>query len=193
MQAYPKNGTLALADGDSVPYDGLVASVISVAQADRSFIIKIDDTYELVGRNNKRYRMPEGKTFTKVEVINESGATLNFQLEIGDGGVESDDVTIVGTVAVAVQAHSGLSTSPDDSITANTTEEVLAANTNRKEAWITNLSANTDVIRVGDSSTDATQGFEIAPGQTAVIQTTAAIYVHNTKASDQSVALMEIE
>lgn len=79
------------------------------------------------------------------------------------------DVAIVGAAAAAV---------------------VLAANANRKEAFVTNLAANADPVRVGDVNAGAARGVEVSPGQTLTVSTEAAVYVYSP--SNQSVAVAEV-
>ena len=192
LQAYPKNGTISIASGSALVYVVPHSTILNISSADQIFTVRIDDAYELIGKQNKRYGFPDAP-FTKVELINTAAATLNVQVEIGAGNVESDDVTITGTIDVDVQAPLTITTTADNSIAANTTEQILAVNADRKEAIVTNLYANTDPVRVGDASTGAARGIELSPGQSITLSTTASIYVHNTKASAQSVAILEAE
>jgi hypothetical protein len=78
----------------------------------------------------------------------------------------------------------------DDSIAAVTTELVSAADTTRRKAVITNLITNTDEVRVGDVGCGAANGTPLQPGESITLETTAAIYVYNSKAGGaQSVAI----
>jgi len=159
----------------------------------------IPSSYEKLKKNSI---IKEGNGFDRIYVTNTAQANKTVRLIISEGPEDYDvDNPSIGTIdavgsiddPVEVAAHSTLVTTADDSIAANTTEQVLAINLDRKEAIITNLYANTDSVRVGDSSTGATRGVELSPGQSITLQVTAAIYVHNTKASAQSVAILEVE
>lgn len=67
-------------------------------KADQNFTVRLDNETELNFFANRRYNAPE--PFEFVEIINESGNDLTFQVEIGSGRVESDDVTINGEIKV---------------------------------------------------------------------------------------------
>lgn len=192
FRSYPNNGTITIANGETYPIN-VVGNFINVKSADQAFTIRLDGTEELRAEQNRRFKLTEDDSFSVVEVVNDSGANLTFQIEVGFGSVESDDVSISGTVNVEIQAHSGLSTTADDSIAATTTEQVLASNANRKEAIIGNLASNSDVVRVGDNNTGAGRGIELSPGQFLTLETTAAIYVYNAHSSAQSVCILEVE
>lgn len=192
LRPYPQNGTLSVANGaNHVINRG--GTFVRVREADQAFKILLDDDVELKAELNDIFRLKDGDSFDRVTIINDSGATLAFQLEIGFGGVETNNVSLSGTLKTAAQGHASLVTTADDSIAATTTVLVLAANTDRKEAIITNLADNGAKIRVGDSNTGASRGVELSPGQSITLETTAAIYVYNAGAASQSVALLEVE
>lgn len=99
MRPYPQNGATTIADGTTRVFN-VPGTFVNVKQANASFIIRVDDTEEWAAAGNRRFKLSEGDAFRKIEVINNSGGNLTFQLEIGFGSIESDDVTITGTVAV---------------------------------------------------------------------------------------------
>lgn len=192
LQPYPKLGTITLSNGEIYTVN-TGGNFVRIKEADQSFTLRFDDGSEMTVSQNIIIKLQPDDQFKKLEVINDSGASLTVQLEIGFGDVQSNTVTVGGTLAAEIQAHDTLVSAADDSIAANTTEQVLAANTDRKEALISNLASNTDPIRIDDSNTDATQGIEVLPGSTVTLQTKSAIFVHNTKGSAQSVGILEIE
>ncbi len=100
FRAYPNAGTITIAAGDRYPIN-VTGNFINVKSADADFTIRIDGQEELRAAANRRFSLTEEDAFKFVEVINDSGGALTFQLEIGFGRVESDDVTITGTVNVA--------------------------------------------------------------------------------------------
>lgn len=100
FRTYPHNGTIAIANGEILPYE-VTGNFINVKQADQSFTIRLDGSEELKATQNRRFRLTEDDQFKTVEIINDSGSTLNVQLEIGFGDVESDDVSISGTVTTS--------------------------------------------------------------------------------------------
>jgi hypothetical protein len=98
-RAYPNSGTITIADGDTYPIN-VTGNFINVKTADQPFIIVLDGTNELQAAANRRFKLTEQDTFKKLDIVNNSGSPLTFQLEVGFGSIESDDVTIVGGVKV---------------------------------------------------------------------------------------------
>ena len=95
-----------------------------------------------------------------------------------------------GLIIDVVQSKAGTFDSiADVSIAATSTDEVLAADSTRREAIITNLSGNVETLRVGDSGAGATNGTPLSPGSTLILATTAVIHAHNPGAAAQSVAV----
>ena len=99
FRAYPNNGTITISDGETYPLN-VRGNFINVKSADQQFKILLDGQEELQAAQNRRFRLSENDTFNLVEIVNDSGNSLTFQLEIGFGGVESDDVSITGAVSV---------------------------------------------------------------------------------------------
>jgi hypothetical protein len=127
---------------------------------------------------------------TKVIVRDTSGASNTVQLIVGYGDFE--DARLILSTAIEIKGGDTHPTTADESVAATSTEQVLAANLNRREAWVTNLIGNAREIRVGDSSTGAARGVQVPVGATIVIPATAAIHVHNPHSAAQTVALMEV-
>lgn len=159
----------------------------------------LEDHYEELTKNGK---IPVGEGFKRLYFANDAQPGEWVIVMVNDGAHSYDvENTSLGNIAsvgsiddpVEIAAHSTLVTTADDSIAATTTEQILAANTDRKEALITNLADNGAKIRVGDANTGAGRGIEVSPGQTITLNTTAAIYVYNEGASAQSVAILEVE
>lgn len=129
----------------------------------------------------------------------QAGKTITLIVSEGpeDFDVDNPALTVdsLGSIdaPVDISVSDTITTTEDDSVAAATTEQVLAANALRKEVLITNLFTNTDPVRVGDSNAGAARGIELSPGQSITLETTAAIYVYNTKAGGaQSVAILEL-
>jgi len=120
-----------------------------------------------------------GKSLTLLIGVDESLQGFRFENAISD------------FTSVSIAKPDGISTTADTSIAATTTSQVLAANSDRALAIITNLKANSSEIRVGDSNTGAARGIPCQPGETVTLETIAAIYVYNSDAAAQSVALAE--
>ena len=97
MRPYPQQGSIAIANGDElhIPIGG---SFLRVREADQAFKIVLDQDVELAAEENDVFRLKEGDKFKSITVFNNSGAVLTFQLEIGDGSVETNNISISGTI-----------------------------------------------------------------------------------------------
>lgn len=100
-------------------------------------------------------------------------------------------ITVSGTVTAT--KPSVLDSLTDVSLLAAATTQILAADVTRYEAIITNLTANTVTFRIGDSGADATNGVELAPGQTIILTTTDAIHGFNATAGAESISVVVIK
>lgn len=76
FRAYPNDGAITIADGDT-HFFNVVGSFINVKQANADFVIVLDGTNELQAAQNRRFRLTEGDSFERVEVVNNSGGSLS--------------------------------------------------------------------------------------------------------------------
>lgn len=96
----------------------------------------------------------------------------------------------VGTVDITRSAT--IDTTADVVMVAGALTPILAANTARRRALITNLAAGVETLRIGDSvNTGAARGIPVAPGETITLETTAAISGWNPGVAAQNVAVLE--
>ena len=86
-----------------------------------------------------------------------------------------------------------LNTSSDVSLLAGVTTMIVGADADRLCVMIANLATNTQTFRIGNASTDASTGIELAPGESIEIETTAAVYGYNPGAGAESVSVMWTE
>jgi hypothetical protein len=148
------------------------------------------------------------------------GANGRLQVEVVEGqydGVQYQDGAVVaspfGTVALG---HDGSNVYPvvvdsdgylqiqeikasvlnsvaDVTLAATSTTQILGMVAARFCALICNLAANTQRFRIGDISTGATRGVELAPGESISIETTEAIYGYNPGGSGEAVSVIWTE
>lgn len=136
----------------------------------------------------------KGINFDRVFVTNtaQSGATITLLVAVeGDQLIAIENAAETLSSVNLVKASSADSVA-DVSITATSTVLVAAAASTRHELLITNLAANTQTMRIGDSGAGATNGIPLAPGQTLILSTSAAIYAYNPGASAETLAVMEL-
>lgn len=129
--------------------------------------------------------------FAKVFLTNvaQSGKSITFVYGFSDNPTEFiNAVESLATVNIA-KSDSFTSTADTNVLTGATTQ-ILAADTTRVEAIVTNTSP-TDTVRIGDSSVAAARGTPLGPEQTIILTTTAAIHIHNPNAGTVSFAITE--
>lgn len=102
LKNYPTEGAMTIANGATyeINLGKNSANFLRVSQANASFRIRIDDTYEISVSAGKKFNTLPDK-FGRIEVINDSGGNLTFLLEIGTGDITSDEVVLSGTSNVA--------------------------------------------------------------------------------------------
>lgn len=174
-----------------VPANGVLernynANYIVNLQSDGDLNISFDDKTPAFFPQGLGYPVE----FNKVRLINGTGAPITAKLNIGS--VRTDDNRLSLSGAFQISVPTTLQSGVDVSVAAGATSLVIAANTSRNEALVTNLSANSSVIRVGDLNAAANRGIEVSPGQTVTLETSAAIYVHNLGSGPQSVGVLEV-
>lgn len=93
---------------------------------------------------------------------------------------------------VDVTRSASIVTTPDVVMAAGALTLILAANSARRRALITNLAAGVETLRIGDATnTGAARGIPVAPGETITLETTAAIGGWNPGGAPQNVAVLE--
>ena len=102
---------------------------------------------------------------------------------------QSSSVTIAGG---NLNKPATVLTTADVSLLATATTQIRPINTVRHEIIISNLAGNTQTFRIGESAAAAARGIPLAPGQTIILTTTAAIPGHNPGAGAESVSVLEI-
>lgn len=159
----------------------------------------IDDHYEELTKNGS---INVGEGFDRFYVRNDAqaGDWVILMINDGPGGYDVENTSLgninsVGSIddPVEIGAHGTINDTPDESVAATSTEEVLAANADRKEVTIGNPISNSAWIRVGGSATDSDTGTRLEPGQAWTRQYNGAVHVYNSHSSAQSVTIEEIE
>jgi acetyltransferase-like isoleucine patch superfamily enzyme len=148
------------------------ANVVRVLEASSTFKIGVGNSPTGLAFKGLKFKEDSGKFFSKIILDNLEGAgAVAVTLGLGIGDV--DDSRISGTVSVVV--GSGIQSGDDVAVGAGVTL-LCAANTSRLELILCALTANTAVIRIGDPLITMTRGHPLEPGQSVVLNTTAAVY-----------------
>lgn len=118
---------------------------------------------------------------------------LAYTIE-GVGGVKvrnpaENASAITGSVTNTPVIAGTLNSAADKTCLAGAQTQLTGADLTRKEAFITNLVGNPEVLRVGNAAVAANKGIPLAPGETIILTVTSSIFVWNPGAANQDVAL----
>ncbi len=128
--------------------------------------------------------------FSSIAIRSAVAQTVLFT--ISDTPQDDNQTAITATINATITAGDTITTTADVSVAGVTASQVLAGRADRVSVIVKNLSGNSDPIRVGESGTGAARGHELMPGESISLDVTAAIYVYNSKATAQSVSIIEI-
>jgi hypothetical protein len=188
LRPYPQQGTITIADGveHHIERGG---NFLRVRSADSSFTIRLDDDVELKAEQNDVYRLSEGDAFNKIVVINDTGGNLTFQLEIGQGTVETNNVSISGNIRVIngdspnqildVKAENtspvNVKSAGQDFTTAqvamsDTATIIRSSNSDRTAIHLKNIGGSTVYIG-SNTGVSTSNGYPLSPGQELNIET----------------------
>tara|TARA_B100001989_G_C24523661_1_gene457337 strand:+ start:654 stop:1301 length:648 start_codon:yes stop_codon:yes gene_type:complete len=209
VRPYPERGTIAIANGEEFNIN-ISGTFVRVRTADQTFKLVFDDVDYLVAEQDDLFRFDQGAGFRGVRIVNDSGNTLNVQLEIGSGDIRSNRTSITAAVKVKNDdaPNNVLTTENTKASTITTTEAVtvadgaaaavlVAANANRRTLILENL----DVIGsiwVGDSNVAVGRGKSLSGGETLILGQecggfSGALYAVNSSGYDMDIAITEIE
>lgn len=107
--------------------------------------------------------------FKKFLLVNESASDITATIVVGNGLFHDNQLP-----AVDLAKPSGIASSSVAVLTSATL--LAAANTTRRELLVSNPASNVLSVWVGAAGLAVGQGTEVAPGQTASIEVTAAVY-----------------
>jgi len=165
------------------------ADFISCLGASSPFKLSID------GQPNTDFQ--SGLTYTPqsglkhVIATNEGDAPISVTLAFGKGDIKDNRSAIAGTIDTRPQAPDALTTLAPVSCPNAAATLVLAANSLRRDAILTNTGAGTVFIQGAAGAAGA--GLPLGPLATAVLTTGAAIRVRNDTGAAISVAVAELE
>lgn len=136
LRAYPKNGPITIADGEIYKI-GRGGNFIRIKNASSEFTLRLDDGMEMPSVQNDVFRMTDGDFFGSVEVVNDTGGDLTFQLQIGQGAVETNNISISGDINIKnastpndelqIKTKSGTVIKTDDDGTQSKLDDVITA------------------------------------------------------------------
>lgn len=126
--------------------------------------------------------------FDRVEIIN--GSTIqDVQVYTGSGDYFDGRSNISATISATLAPATTFAAEADAAIAGGASVNISAADTDKRQVFISNPETNTMTFRIGDSTVDATKGFILEPGGSMIIDTSAAIYAHNTGATSETLGV----
>jgi len=180
----------------TIPANGTVelyreAQFITCLSGAASFKVKVDNgpAFEMEAGLSVAFENP----FTRLELIDESGANNLVKVALGKGGVKDARLVLTGQVDSREAAPDVLTTGAPISALATTTTALAAANAKRREVMVVNTDAATTIHVGGNAAAAAGQGVPVLAGQSLTLQTTAAVYARNDSVSAVAVAVAELE
>jgi len=196
--------------GESIEFP-VSGSHVRVDQGTATFIkTDLNETVNLNERETAIFRPFNGITITNLSASVETVAirVSTARIIAADDGanvsvvnaVDIDDATPVRvevtaqppiSVSATVNQSNTIQSPADVPLSAAVATVISAANAARKELMIKSPSSNTASIRIGSATVAANKGFEIEPGESVILTTTAAVY--GFSAPGESVSITELE
>ena len=170
---------------------GWGGNYIRIEEASTSFYLRmgnrayveIDKGIEIVAPENWDQLEFENKSAAEITIKAVIGTTEKFMMS---------SFRVVGDVNATIAAPGTLDSKPDVSCLSVVATLLSAANADRKEVIVANLSSNTQTMRIGDNGAGAANGYPLAPGASVVLATSAAVYAYNPGGAAESLAVVEV-
>lgn len=166
--------TYTLAAGEAVEVNG-EANEVRCISATAAFKLRIDRGPSADFEAGIGYRAPG--PFSSVTIENPNASAITVKLSISRGGVSDSRLSLPDGARVADDAPDMWDDFAAVSVGAGANAQLLAANTDRREAILSNNGA-ASVYVLGSTGTTP-RGVVLAAGATFVIQTTAEIRCYN--------------
>lgn len=131
--------------------------------------------------------------YSRCEFESATGQTIEVML--GFGSVQDARATANVNVTTNIAPGNTIDNGGDVEVTADTAEQLLAADADRLYALIKNPSTNSNTFRIGSAAVTATSGIALEPGETLPYPSTAAIWAHNvdTGGGDETLVVSAVK
>lgn len=165
---------------------------IAALTATGAFSIGLDDNGLTPWEAGLSANLEPGETYSKVRITDLSGAPNTVEMCLGYGQFKDARFTLLGSITTSPTKATAFASVPDVVCGAAGQTILAVALATRRQLIVSNLAANASTIRVGDVGAAAGEGVELAPGQTLIVDTAAAVYAWNPGAV-QSVAVVSVD
>lgn len=177
----PANG------GREIDTTGDVVFVVESTQPVKIRAVGESDIYlDATMRTGQKARL-RGE-FKQLQLTNQGGAEITVTLISGLGDFDGN---VAEGITVSQLSGSVLVDHEDETINAGATEQVVPANTSRKEVIMKNDDLESS-LRIGRNPS-ATRGITLEAGMTLILNTSDEVRVHNPNAGAVSLSILEIE
>lgn len=113
----------------------------------------------------------------KAEIINTHATdSMTVTVAASMGNISDSRLSLSGTITVNQVLPSTIATVADVAMGTGAATLIAALDSTRKAIHISNILANGQICRIGDSNVAAARGAELGIGETRIITNTAAVY-----------------
>lgn len=154
-------------------------------------LISIDGQQEQKFPAGRTIELPESDNFIEIGLRNPAGTSADIRLAISNGKIKDDSSEITGVVVVNSGGDTIETPAKYAAATAAPGVAAIAAASANREYFIQNHGSFD--VWAGDSAVDGanTRGLKIAPNETLVLNTSAAVYLRaDGGASDCSILII---
>jgi hypothetical protein len=117
------------------------------------------------------------QAINKLELINSHATdSMTITIAVSMGSISDSRLSLTGTITVNQVIASTIATVADIAMGTGAATLIAALDSTRKAIHISNILANGQICRVGDSNVGAARGAELGIGETRIITNTAAVY-----------------
>lgn len=167
----------------------VAGNYFGVVEATGQIEIQFDDGVFI----KRREGMGGSAEYQRVTVKSTTNQTVTIAL--GSGSMYDGRATISGAVFNVTMENANSSPStPDVSLPAGVTTQVIGPNANRKKVIVFAHEDNIENLRIGGhSSVGAGNGGILAPGGNGELETQTGVWVYNPGAAAEKVTIIELE
>lgn len=183
---------LSLSANVELVLDVAPSTCISLHTAASSIKVRFDENSNWTPMRQGDDIGPSPREFTKITLLSTTAQSVTVL--VGDTQIlQSTNVNVNATATVAIaNSNPGVL---DVTITANSSAQIIGANSNRKSVMLRSIPENVAAVRLGNAvSVGATTGFRLDPDESVTIPTEGAVYGFNTSLTDTAtITIIELE
>lgn len=165
-----------------------VGDFFACLDATDDFKIAFSGGSKTVFKAGIKYR--PGFEIGSVQLLNHNASEITVTIAIGKGDIDDNRLTVSGSINSRSEVADDATDSALVTVEDGDNDQVLAANSLRREAIIANI--GTDLVYIVFDSSTTVKGIPLASGATWILETTAAIRIYNPSGNDVDILPTEI-